>query len=344
MRGKIFILLILISQIVIGQVHVNGYYRSNGTYVEPYTRSSPNSNPYDNYSYPGNTNPYTGKTATGDPDIYIKNLYNRNNPPSSSDVWVNGYYRDDGTYVKGYWRSAPNGNPSDNYTSRKNSNSYSENTSLYNSNPYYFSHTFYVNSKILNVRSGPSTNYPVLTKLSFSESVEILEDENLKWSKISVTYYNGYTLKSSIGYVYKGYLSTEYPSFSETDYSSKGNYTERQDYSLNLVDIVKSLPENYFSNLSNNNTSTTTNKGSLSLWTDCYGAGQISVYIDGNYQGTITSYFHKNEMPDCGYDGTLVITLNEGTHSIIASGSKRMWQKYVTITADKCALIQLPNK
>lgn len=25
-----------------GRVHVNGYYRSNGTYVQPYTRSLPN--------------------------------------------------------------------------------------------------------------------------------------------------------------------------------------------------------------------------------------------------------------------------------------------------------------
>lgn len=27
-----------------GRVHVNGYYKQNGTYVQPYTRSLPNSN------------------------------------------------------------------------------------------------------------------------------------------------------------------------------------------------------------------------------------------------------------------------------------------------------------
>lgn len=54
-------------------VHVNGYYRSNGTYVAPHYRSSPNSTPTDNFSYPGNTNPYTGKTATGNVDTYLKN-------------------------------------------------------------------------------------------------------------------------------------------------------------------------------------------------------------------------------------------------------------------------------
>ena len=41
--------------------YVNGYYRSNGTYVSSYYRTSPNSTTSDNYSYQGNYNPYTGK-------------------------------------------------------------------------------------------------------------------------------------------------------------------------------------------------------------------------------------------------------------------------------------------
>lgn len=32
------------------QVHVNGYYRENGTYVQPYERTAPDGNPYNNYS------------------------------------------------------------------------------------------------------------------------------------------------------------------------------------------------------------------------------------------------------------------------------------------------------
>lgn len=46
-------------------VHVNGYYRSNGTYVQPHVRTAPDHTPTNNYSYPGNTNPYTGQTAGG---------------------------------------------------------------------------------------------------------------------------------------------------------------------------------------------------------------------------------------------------------------------------------------
>jgi len=58
---------------VFAAVHVNGYFKKNGTYVQPYYRSSPDSSPYNNYSYPGNTNPYTGVTATGNPDTYLMN-------------------------------------------------------------------------------------------------------------------------------------------------------------------------------------------------------------------------------------------------------------------------------
>lgn len=47
--------------------YVNGYRRSNGTYVAPYERTSPNATPLDNYSTRGNVNPYTGQAGTRDP-------------------------------------------------------------------------------------------------------------------------------------------------------------------------------------------------------------------------------------------------------------------------------------
>ena len=50
-------------------VRVDGYVRKDGTYVAPHYRSNPDGNPYNNWSFPGNTNPYTGKVAPGNPDI-----------------------------------------------------------------------------------------------------------------------------------------------------------------------------------------------------------------------------------------------------------------------------------
>lgn len=70
------VLFLLINIVVLSQVSVRGYYRKDGTYVEPYMRSSPDKSPYNNYSYPGNVNPYTGKVAGGNPDTYLKKYKN----------------------------------------------------------------------------------------------------------------------------------------------------------------------------------------------------------------------------------------------------------------------------
>ncbi len=82
------ILLISPIQSVFADVWVNGYTRSNGTYVNGYYRSSPDSSPYNNFSYPGNTNPYTGVTAGGSASSYLNNYYNSSgnsySPPYTS--------------------------------------------------------------------------------------------------------------------------------------------------------------------------------------------------------------------------------------------------------------------
>lgn len=75
---KLF-LLIIVSTICNAQVHVKGYYRKDGTYVHPHIRSNPDGNPYNNWSYPGNVNPYTGNVATGNPETYLKNCQKNGN-------------------------------------------------------------------------------------------------------------------------------------------------------------------------------------------------------------------------------------------------------------------------
>lgn len=64
------------------QVWVDPYNRKDGTQVQGHYRSNPDGNPYNNYSFPGNTNPYTGKQATGDPNRYLEQQ-NRNNSGSN---------------------------------------------------------------------------------------------------------------------------------------------------------------------------------------------------------------------------------------------------------------------
>lgn len=41
-----------------------------------------------------------------------------------ADTYVNGYYKQNGTYVQGHYRSAPNDTKLDNYSTRGNTNPY----------------------------------------------------------------------------------------------------------------------------------------------------------------------------------------------------------------------------
>lgn len=70
--------------------YVRGYTRSNGTYVQPYMRSTPDSNPYNNYSTQGNVNPYTGAVGTHRPSSGYSGYGNSNNTfgsGNSGNTW-----------------------------------------------------------------------------------------------------------------------------------------------------------------------------------------------------------------------------------------------------------------
>jgi len=99
------------------EVSVRGYYRRDGTYVAPHRRTAADGDFYNNWSTYGNVNPYTGRPGT------------KTSPPVGygQDVWVEGYYRSDGSYVRGHYRSAPDGDLSNNYSSRGNTYPYSSN-------------------------------------------------------------------------------------------------------------------------------------------------------------------------------------------------------------------------
>jgi hypothetical protein len=56
--------------------------------------------------------------------IFIGTLLLASSLGVSADQWVNGYTRQNGTYVSPYVRSNPNSTSSDNYSTRGNSNPY----------------------------------------------------------------------------------------------------------------------------------------------------------------------------------------------------------------------------
>jgi hypothetical protein len=46
---------------------IRGHTRQNGTYVQPYHRTVPDHDPFNNYGTRGNVNPWTGERGTVDP-------------------------------------------------------------------------------------------------------------------------------------------------------------------------------------------------------------------------------------------------------------------------------------
>lgn len=111
--GKIFkkiailslaiLMLIVIATPAYAYVNVSGYYRSNGTYVQPYVRSNPNGLKYDNYSYNGTGSLYNQSYGSSryssswntpswntDPSYYTgKSIYNSSLPYRSSTIGSN---------------------------------------------------------------------------------------------------------------------------------------------------------------------------------------------------------------------------------------------------------------
>ncbi len=74
---------VLMFSSAFAQVHVRGYYRSNGTYVAPHWRSSPDSSYNNNWSVKPNVNPFTGQEGTRQPTY--------NDRPPSSNSYGGGY-------------------------------------------------------------------------------------------------------------------------------------------------------------------------------------------------------------------------------------------------------------
>lgn len=74
--GMMCILVLFVGTAFGGSVRVRGHFRSNGTYVQPHYRSTPNRSFNDNWSTRPSINPYTGRRGTRAPRYYT--------PPATS--------------------------------------------------------------------------------------------------------------------------------------------------------------------------------------------------------------------------------------------------------------------
>jgi hypothetical protein len=87
-----FTFLFSFAQINSNHIYVSGYYKSNGTYVQPHYRTAPNSTNRDNFSTRGNTNPYTGQAGYITPDSNTSSTYTPNTYSNSSTTYPKTTY------------------------------------------------------------------------------------------------------------------------------------------------------------------------------------------------------------------------------------------------------------
>lgn len=87
MKFKILLsaILFITSSTAFCDVYVNGYHRSDGTYVQSHHRSDPDGDASNNWSTKGNRNPYTGAYGTNSSD----NSYGTN-PSRGANNGLNG--------------------------------------------------------------------------------------------------------------------------------------------------------------------------------------------------------------------------------------------------------------
>ena len=173
------ILVILISVIgVFGQtnsnhVKVKGYYRKDGTYVQPHYRTAPNATNRDNFSTKGNVNPYTGEPGYITPDSKAYSYPSNNN--NSTNSGTNNY------------------NSSNYYNTNSNSSGY--NTYSYN---LYEDKPTYKTKSSANAREQMNTSSAIIMTVPANSDVKVVNSFFGDWWEI---YYNGKT-----GYMHSSLL------------------------------------------------------------------------------------------------------------------------------------------
>ena len=86
------IVFLLFYTTVFAQQHVRGHWKDTDhdgvkdTYIEPYYRTTPDGNAYNNYSTQGNTNPHTGERGHVNPSEDSRR-------PSNNDYNTRSLYR-----------------------------------------------------------------------------------------------------------------------------------------------------------------------------------------------------------------------------------------------------------
>jgi hypothetical protein len=182
MLSTLFLIVALIS---FSQVEVKGYYRKDGTYVQPHYRSYPDDKIENNWSYPGNVNPFTGKVGgtssssssnnNGGGSSYTPSTSTSSTKKTTTSSSTSSFYKDPFLSPKSY-KSAKK-------------------------------ETVTVSTNVLNVRYMPDTKSQIIHKLNKGTTVTYIRDNGDGWYYVKILTYNSY-LKEFISLY--GYVSSKY--------------------------------------------------------------------------------------------------------------------------------------
>lgn len=87
----LLLLLAAVSAPALADVYVDGYYRKDGTYVPPHTRSSPNNTRSDNYGRPNSSQRNDGYTSPYNRDQDRDGLVNQYDQDDDNDGTLDDY-------------------------------------------------------------------------------------------------------------------------------------------------------------------------------------------------------------------------------------------------------------
>lgn len=82
---------------------------------------------------------------------------------NSDDVYVNGYYKKNGTYVESHYRTSPNNTKEDNYSTKGNVNPYNGKKGYKTGDEYYsnYNSTYYIDNEVNNYSKTENSNQEI---------------------------------------------------------------------------------------------------------------------------------------------------------------------------------------
>lgn len=192
--------LLLVAQTNPNHVWVNGYYRSNGTYVEGYYRTAPNHTNVDNFSTRGNINPYTSEPGWIKPD-------GQPNPWEKENEFVKREY----IKIEPYYGSTK-------YRTNT-ATKYSSSSSTYNTSNSLHTKYWYSKGDQVNVRFQSSTNSKIAYRLNKGDLVTVLEksDGESYVSGLGSDYWYKVELNGVTGWVFGKLIGEENYNTTELD-------------------------------------------------------------------------------------------------------------------------------